>query len=201
MDPVNDQLFVECGMFFTFFPFNSTYIVVYTPYSVEKTLDSSRYFVLVPTDERGRRAFIGLGFQERSESFDFEQALLSYDRFQSSKKEIEIMQKDWEENKQDLSLKEGEKIKINFGNKFSKKDKSTQDEDSSNFSMLLPPPGDVKKGPQEKEGSNISMLLPPPPGDNVTGSLNNSSGDFFQQSGEWSSFDTSNNDSEEWTQF
>lgn len=80
--------------------------------AVERTLDSGRYFVLRITNAQGKHAFIGIAFNERNDAFDFNVALSEF------KNELE---REDQANKaaeapvgpmQDLSLKEGEKIKI-----------------------------------------------------------------------------------------
>eukprot|EP01100_Stratorugosa_tubuloviscum_P015968 TRINITY_DN97_c0_g1_i14.p1 TRINITY_DN97_c0_g1~~TRINITY_DN97_c0_g1_i14.p1 ORF type:complete len:139 (-),score=27.73 TRINITY_DN97_c0_g1_i14:835-1251(-) len=72
---------------------------------VEPVLDSSRYFV-VKVEQGEKRAFLGLGFQERSESFDFTASLSDFKKHQNP---III-----NETPLDLSLKEGQKIKISL---------------------------------------------------------------------------------------
>ena len=58
-DPSNGELFAST--------------VYATPWTqVEPVLDSSRYFVLRVEGDAGQRAYIGMGFQERGEAFDFQ---------------------------------------------------------------------------------------------------------------------------------
>jgi len=46
---------------------------------VKPVADSSRYFAVRVTDEKGgRQAVIGLGFREREEAADFSQCLINY---------------------------------------------------------------------------------------------------------------------------
>lgn len=84
--------------------------------SVEKTLDSGRYFVLKITNQQGRHAFIGIAFNERNDAFDFNVALNEF------KQEIERESKasllSQSVPSQDFSLKSGEKVKIKLVRSF-----------------------------------------------------------------------------------
>ena len=80
--------------------------------AVERTLDSGRYFVLRITNAQGRHAFIGIAFNERNDAFDFNVAL---NEFKNELEREELASKLSEVPvgpMKDLSLKEGEKIKI-----------------------------------------------------------------------------------------
>ena len=86
----------------------------YPGIAIEPVSDSSRYFVLRILDESaGRTAFIGLGFGDRSDSFDMNVALQDHFKWVKNQEQIE---KEKVEPKQqlDLGFKEGETIKINM---------------------------------------------------------------------------------------
>lgn len=112
---------------------------------VEAVTDSSRYFVIRIEDGNGRHAFIGLGFADRGDSFDFNVAL--QDHFKWVKQEGEIAKQEASQSaapKLDLSFKEGQTIKISIGN-IKKKDAGAAKPRPMGGGLLPPPPG-VKVG-------------------------------------------------------
>ncbi|KAF8516774.1 hypothetical protein JB92DRAFT_3142443 [Gautieria morchelliformis] len=126
--------------------------------SVEAALDSSRYFVLrVEDSASGKKAYIGIGFLERSESFDFNVALQDYTkRFKAAQNPPSPTSTTPSPHlppgpKKDYSLKEGQTFSINL-NLGSKKSTSGILGSSSSSSgstgggvPLLPPPPSAPK--------------------------------------------------------
>ncbi|KAF7992743.1 hypothetical protein HCN44_005087 [Aphidius gifuensis] len=134
-DKITGELFAECP------------IEQYPGLAVEPVTDSSRYFVLRIQDNNGRSAFIGVGFLDRSDSFDLNVSLQDHFKWLKNRDQIE---KEKEQPKQELDLrfKEGETIKINM--KITKKDGSEVSSKNKRPQVglgLPPPPGGVKIAP------------------------------------------------------
>jgi hypothetical protein len=91
------------------------------PHPVEAVIDSSRYFVLRIEEDIGgrlRHAFIGIGFRERTEAYDFQAALHDHMKYLDKKKTAEEMEQQYQNNSAvDYSLKDGETIVIQLKNK------------------------------------------------------------------------------------
>ncbi|XP_066971208.1 NECAP-like protein CG9132 isoform X1 [Macrobrachium rosenbergii] len=158
-DKTSGELFAKCP------------IDKYPGVAIEAVTDSSRYFVLRIQDEGGRAAFIGLGFGDRSDSFDLNVAL--QDHFKYVKKEEEA-EKEKEEGKPtlDLGFKDGQTIKINM--KITKK----EGQEGTNrpkpkgagpgLGLLPPPPGGVKLAPPPGSANTTpSPSGPSPPSSNL----------------------------------
>ncbi|KAG9482745.1 hypothetical protein GDO78_011402, partial [Eleutherodactylus coqui] len=113
--------------------------------AVESVVDSSRYFVICIEDENGRRAFIGVGFADRGDAFDFNVAL--QDHFKWVKQQTEFAKQAQNPDttpKLDLGFKEGQTIKINIANMKKKEGVPVAAKPrplSSGPSLLPPPPG------------------------------------------------------------
>ncbi|KAK4196799.1 hypothetical protein QBC40DRAFT_4495 [Triangularia verruculosa] len=141
-----------------------------TPAIVTPCSDSSRFFALRVSDpSSGKKASLGIGFEERSDAFDFNLALQECAKslgFGASGGQPQQQQqqdkKDGEDVKKDWSLKDGETITINLGGKFGRRqqqDKKEEDggQGKSLNSFALPPP------PGGGNGGGGFSLPPPPP--------------------------------------
>ncbi|XP_037938488.1 NECAP-like protein CG9132 [Teleopsis dalmanni] len=121
-------------------------IDTYPGVAIEAVSDSSRYFVIRVQDDNGRSAFLGLGFGDRSDSFDLNVALQDHFKWVKNQEQIE---KEKTEPKQELDLgfKEGETIKINM--RITKKDgsegSSRTSKSKTSTGILPPPPGGIGK--------------------------------------------------------
>ncbi|XP_066587124.1 NECAP-like protein CG9132 [Prorops nasuta] len=135
-DKVTGELFAKCP------------IEQYPGIAVEPVTDSSRYFVLRIQNDNGRSAFIGVGFLDRSDSFDLNVALQDHFKWLKNREQIE-QEKEKPKQELDLRFKEGETIKINM--KITKKDGSevsSKSKQRTNPGLgLPPPPGSVKIAP------------------------------------------------------
>ncbi|GMT13877.1 hypothetical protein PFISCL1PPCAC_5174, partial [Pristionchus fissidentatus] len=141
-DKSSGQLYAKCP------------IDTYPSVAVETVTDSSRYFVIRLQNDGGQSAFVGLGFQDRSDSFDLNVALQDHFKFL---KKSEEMSKEPAGPALDLSFKEGQTITINLGKKKESGDGSAPRPRAAaapsaggGFPLLPPPPGGIP-------------LLPPPP--------------------------------------
>lgn len=100
-DKTSGKLYAECP------------VEAYPGPAVQSVSDSSRYFVIRISDDGTRTAHLGLGFADRSDAFDMNVSL--QDHFKGLKVEEQIQKESEEPREQlDLSLKEGETIKVNI---------------------------------------------------------------------------------------
>ena len=78
---------------------------------IERTVDSSRYFVLTMSDKSGRKAYLGMGFDDRNDAFDFNATIQDFRRQNEVAPEV-IKPVMSVQPAPDLSLKEGQKISV-----------------------------------------------------------------------------------------
>ncbi|XP_002978183.2 adaptin ear-binding coat-associated protein 1 isoform X1 [Selaginella moellendorffii] len=88
------------------------------PLPIERVIDSSRYFVLRIEDNssgKSRHAFIGIGFRERPQAYDFEAALYDHVNYLNKKKQAEELEQEYQTKPAvDYSLKSGETIRLSL---------------------------------------------------------------------------------------
>ncbi|KAL6271414.1 hypothetical protein ACE6H2_028325 [Prunus campanulata] len=148
--------------------------------SVETVLDSSRYFVLKIEDGTGKHAFIGLGFAERNEAFDFNVALSDHEKYVKREHEKESNGGETSDDGHidihpavNHRLKEGETIRINV------KPKPTSGTGMLSAAGLSgtvkPKPISLGLAPPPGAGK-VRSALPPPPNDPVAARISSGGG-------------------------
>ncbi|KZZ92575.1 Adaptin ear-binding coat-associated protein 1 NECAP-1 [Moelleriella libera RCEF 2490] len=139
------------------------------PYSdrsaIEPVLDSSRFFALTVRDPNGRKAVLGIGFEERSDAFDLSIALQEARRALGLEETETKKKDDKQETAKDYRLKEGETITVNIGNKSGRRRPQQPENDPPRMSetaslqsfVLSPPPSATSSNEQ----SGFALPLPP----------------------------------------
>uniref|UniRef100_A0A8C5JCN5 NECAP endocytosis associated 2 n=1 Tax=Junco hyemalis TaxID=40217 RepID=A0A8C5JCN5_JUNHY len=141
--------------------------------AVEGVTDSSRYFVIRIEDGNGRRAFIGVGFVDRGDAFDFNVALQDHFKWVRQQSELARQAQDLEQGpKLDLGFKEGQTIKLNIAN-MKKKEGGTgstrpRPAVPGGLSLLPPPPGGKSSSGERPAPLPTAAQLPGTP---ITDSL------------------------------
>lgn len=136
-DKTTGQLYAKCP------------IEAYPGVAIESVSDSSRYFVLRIQDDTGRSAFIGIGFGDRSDSFDMNVALQDHFKWVKNQEQIEKEKAEGPKEQLDLGFKEGETIKINMKIRREGQEGSgrTGKSRTGGTGGLLPPPPSAPKLP------------------------------------------------------
>lgn len=151
--------------------------------AVEAVTDSSRYFVICIIDrDTGRKAYIGMGFADRSDSFDLNVAL--QDHFKGIKRDIEIAKEDdltissngapaARGPKLDLAFKEGQTIRINIP-KHEDGTSRARGMKKGAAGPLPPPPGGIGKIAPPPSIASLTPLQSPsePKASSVIGGTN-----------------------------
>lgn len=144
--------------------------------AVEAALDSVRFFAVRVVGDGGRKAMLGIGFEERSEAIDFGITLQDVRKVQKMHPDAtgrkpgtgpkEEKMKAVVMERKDFSLKEGETIHVDIGRKGGRK-KMERDagwvEDERALFSIPPPPYTSKEG----IGGGGMPFIPPPPSSQV----------------------------------
>ena len=169
-DPATGALFATCP------------VAAHGNKAVDQVIDSSRYFVLRLDDGKGRHAFIGMGFRDRSYAYDFNATMQDHwdgvRRGKDADEQAKLMaERAASEPMRDLSLKEGEKlnISINVPGAGSKPRAARPKVEGGAFSlpgkpgMLAPPPKPGVLAPPPKAGVLAPSRAGAPPPSSASG--------------------------------
>ncbi|XP_076451779.1 adaptin ear-binding coat-associated protein 1-like [Babylonia areolata] len=168
---VNKELFIKLEDKSTGELFAQCPVDMYPGIAVEAVMDSSRYFVLQIKDPSGRSAFIGIGFADRSDSFDLNVALQDHFKWIKQEQEAEKAATELTSGpKLDLGFKAGQTITLNLGNKKGDAGGARSKPKPRAMGGMLPPPpggsGGIKLPPPSTGGGSgvAGSGSAPPPG-------------------------------------
>lgn len=135
---------------------------------VEQALDSSRFFAIRVQGEGNRKAMLGVGFEDRSEAFDFGVCLQEVRRIQGLDKSSTASAASKRGGdppalpKSDLSLKAGETITVKLRGRHDRARNPSEDTpcpaDESAALFAIPPPPRFSAG-----GDGAPPVISPPP--------------------------------------
>jgi len=167
-DPNTGELFATCPV---------------SPGAVESVADSSRYFVLKIDDGKGHHAFVGMGFTERSESFDFNAALQDHQKYLKQKKESAVAkQKLSAMPHKDYSIPEGAKIHVSIKTSKPSGNPNKSTTQGSQGLVLPPPPGSSSSANKKPGTPSITQTQP------QSQKTNDMWSDFTGSNSNWSAF-------------
>lgn len=142
---------------------------------IEPATDSSRFFAVTVRDESNRKAFLGIGFENRPDAFEFsvavQQAYKAFGWIQNAANDENSTKTDQAPAK-DYSLKEGQTITVNLsGLKMNRRRSEQQQQEdafdqtppSSTGGFPLPPPPSANSRQASSSASASAFILPPPP--------------------------------------
>lgn len=146
------------------------------PTSVEPVTDSSRYFVLRIEDSTGKHAYIGMGFRERPDAYEFNATIADHWKGVRREREAEEVRRRLEQEGDarpalDLSLKEGQTLTIDLGHHKRDKPRRHNGSPSGPVSLTLdpppkaptlaPPPSSGPAAPSPKVSPTAAPAAPP----------------------------------------
>lgn len=124
---------------------------------VEKVTDSSRYFTVKVSDGGGNSRLIGVGFKERSASFDFRTTIQDWNQRVAEEKRIRSLPA-YSGPSKDYSLKKGETFTIAGLGGGNPRGKSRDASSNSSGSGLLAPPPPT--GRRRRRGAKAATADP-----------------------------------------
>ncbi len=112
------------------------------PKSIERTIDSGRYFaILIEDPKTKRRSNIGIGFSERAQAFEFNVAIQRWEEQYKREEQGEKLLVSSESSLQKLKAEAGtKKITINIGGRKKKSEAAATKSGATNGGGLLAPP-------------------------------------------------------------